>query len=68
MHLPKSKSNPRLDIREVRAALVMRGSSLTKWSHQHGYHWNTVFSTLKKNGAGKKGTMIIHLLRKELGL
>ena len=62
------KKAPPLAVLAVRSALVARGSSLTRWSNEHGFHNAYVHMAVRGHRRGPKARRIVELLKTELSL
>ena len=53
-------------LKAVRAALVLRGSSLSKWSEQNGVKRQNLTKALVGEWKGTKATLLLSALRDDL--
>ncbi len=64
----KRESAAPLCTREIRAAFVLRGTSLSSWAANNGYSPQLVFMAISGRRRGEMSRRIVSELKEELGL
>jgi hypothetical protein len=62
------KREPPVDLRQVRAAFILRGDSLYGWVKTQGFQIGYVDQALRGVRRGPKAQHIVSVVKKEIGL